>query len=291
MLDKAMPLPEDPQDLRALARLPIAEVKAQAVLVERLAAPAGGPSGAPVRFLRRERQAALAGAGDERGGSRGHHGPPALARERRGGRARPAAAPPPPRPHPAHARRDPSRRGRLRPLRRPPATFGREHHRGAGARPRPLCREPHHPSAPGVLGLRALCAGAAAFAPHRARAAPDRGCWLTCWSQSTATTCRFAARARCSGARGSTSSARRWPTGSGAQRLCSSPWRMQLAGTCWRARRSSACDTPLGMLAPGTGRTAAARLWACVRDGRPWGGPGAALGRPGPARGVAPLLP
>lgn len=32
-------------------------------------------------------------------------------------------------------------------------------------------------------------------------------------------------------------------------------------------------DTPVGMLAPGMGRTATARLWAYVRDERPWGGP------------------
>ena len=32
-------------------------------------------------------------------------------------------------------------------------------------------------------------------------------------------------------------------------------------------------DTPVQMLAPGTGRTATARLWAYVRDERPWAGP------------------
>ena len=31
-------------------------------------------------------------------------------------------------------------------------------------------------------------------------------------------------------------------------------------------------DTPVKMLAPGTGKTATARLWACGRDERPWGG-------------------
>ena len=36
MLDEAAPLPEDPGDLKALARLLIAEVKAQAVLIEKL---------------------------------------------------------------------------------------------------------------------------------------------------------------------------------------------------------------------------------------------------------------
>ena len=36
MLDEAVPLPEDPSDLRALARLLIAEVKSQAVLIEKL---------------------------------------------------------------------------------------------------------------------------------------------------------------------------------------------------------------------------------------------------------------
>lgn len=36
MLDEATPLPEDPSGLRALARLLIAEVKAQAVLIEKL---------------------------------------------------------------------------------------------------------------------------------------------------------------------------------------------------------------------------------------------------------------
>ena len=33
-------------------------------------------------------------------------------------------------------------------------------------------------------------------------------------------------------------------------------------------------DTPVSMLAPGMGRTATARLWAYVRDERPWAGPG-----------------
>ena len=46
MLDEAMPLPEGPSDLEALARLLIAEVKAQALLIERLAPPAGRPPGA-----------------------------------------------------------------------------------------------------------------------------------------------------------------------------------------------------------------------------------------------------
>jgi transposase len=36
MLDEAIPLPDDPGDLRALARLLIAEVKSQAVLIEKL---------------------------------------------------------------------------------------------------------------------------------------------------------------------------------------------------------------------------------------------------------------
>jgi hypothetical protein len=31
-------------------------------------------------------------------------------------------------------------------------------------------------------------------------------------------------------------------------------------------------DTPVGMLAPGTGKTQTARLWAYARDERPWGG-------------------
>ena len=36
MLDEAVPLPDDPGDLKALARLLIAEVKAQAMLIEKL---------------------------------------------------------------------------------------------------------------------------------------------------------------------------------------------------------------------------------------------------------------
>ena len=32
-------------------------------------------------------------------------------------------------------------------------------------------------------------------------------------------------------------------------------------------------DTPVRMLAPGTGKTRTARLWTCVRDERPWAGP------------------
>ena len=34
-------------------------------------------------------------------------------------------------------------------------------------------------------------------------------------------------------------------------------------------------DTPVRMLAPGTGRTQTARLWTYARDERPWGGGGA----------------
>ena len=32
-------------------------------------------------------------------------------------------------------------------------------------------------------------------------------------------------------------------------------------------------DTPVATLAPGRGRTTTARMWVCVRDERPWGGP------------------
>jgi len=61
----------------------------------------------------------------------------------------------------------------------------------------------------------------------------------------------------------------RWPTPSVArQAMLASPrgGRHVLAG-----QAIFADDTPVAMLAPGTGKTQTARLWAYGRDERPWG--------------------
>lgn len=47
---------------------------------------------------------------------------------------------------------------------------------------------------------------------------------------------------------------------------------MQSDGMCGPVARIFAVSTPVNMLAPGTGKTATARLWAYGRDERPWGG-------------------
>lgn len=47
---------------------------------------------------------------------------------------------------------------------------------------------------------------------------------------------------------------------------------MPSAAMCLAAEAIFADDTPVSMLAPGTGKTQTARLWAYARDERPWGG-------------------
>ncbi|WP_234822793.1 hypothetical protein [Palleronia aestuarii] len=76
MLDEAATLPEDPDDLRSLAERLIAEVKAQAVLIEKLChqlacaivsrtdGETSASPGAPVRRLGRDGRSVAAGAGE-----------------------------------------------------------------------------------------------------------------------------------------------------------------------------------------------------------------------------------
>ena len=51
---------------------------------------------------------------------------------------------------------------------------------------------------------------------------------------------------------------------------------MRLANIFAQGQALFADDTPVKMLAPGNKRTKTARIWAYVRDERPWNGSGSA---------------
>ena len=93
--------------------------------------------------------------------------------------------------------------------------------------------------------------------------APD--CSPMCWSPSMAITCRSTGRRRSTPARASTSTARRWPTGSASRRRFSIPW-SRPAQEVMASDELHADDTPVPVLAPGHGRTKTGRLWTYVRD-------------------------
>ena len=69
-------------------------------------------------------------------------------------------------------------------------------------------------------------------------------------------------------ARASSSTARPWPTGSGASAALLQPLIEALAAILGSARLHGD-DTPVPVLEPGTGKTKTGRLWAYVRDERP----------------------
>src|ERR1700730_2826890 len=81
----------------------------------------------------------------------------------------------------------------------------------------------------------------------------------------------FIASRRSTLAKASTWIARRWPTGSELPAIYFRLWSISYATTCLRLRRLHADDTPVPVLAPGTGKTETARLWTYVRDDRPAG--------------------
>ena len=161
MLDVSKSLPEDPAELRAFTALLLAEVKAQAVLIEseerscasriepssgriegmnaRSAsagqAPVGGASGSSVWAVVRDRRTAATGLGDDRDR---HCRADRKAGIAGGGRRRQAQAQTDPRSHSAHrSRTDPGQHG-LRAVRRQAAPPGRRCNRRVGIRPRPL---------------------------------------------------------------------------------------------------------------------------------------------------------
>ncbi|MFC7705390.1 IS66 family transposase [Plastorhodobacter daqingensis] len=156
-------------------------------------------------------------------------------------------------------------------MRRAPASDRRGRHRGAGIRPRPLHREPHCPATAGLHLLRPLHPGTAAHAADRARP-PRSGPARTCAGQQV---CRSPATLSPEpdldreGLDLDRSTLADWVGKSTAllETLAEAIGRHVLA-----AEAIFADDTPVRMLAPGTGKTQTARLWTYARDDRPRGG-------------------
>lgn len=122
----------------------------------------------------------------------------------------------------------------------------RGRHRGPRLRAGPF---PGHPPRPAQIRLRRVRRdhpgpGSADADPGAAALRPRR--WRTCWWRNMPITCRCIARARCSPARGSTSTAPHCPTGLAKRHGCSIRWRRPSRVTCSRPRRSTATTPPCG---------------------------------------------
>ena len=89
-----------------------------------------------------------------------------------------------------------------------------------------------------------------------------------CWSTNMPITCRSTAKAGYSSATGSTSTARRWRTGQAKSTALLEPLADAIGRHVRAGQAIFADDTPVAMLAPGTGKTQTARLWAYGRDER-----------------------
>ena len=301
MLDEAAPLPGDPGGSEALARLLIAEARAQAALIEKLRHQLAG-AGTHRRDASSESAEQLhpgsgsgagSGARDERGRGRRDHGPPAPARGGRGRGGPSSQAPADPRPRPAHGGRDRAGRGRLRALRGSAAADRRGRHRGAGVRAGALRRAPHHEAPADLLGRagRFVRASLPSRPIERARPGPGLpahvlvsryGDHLPLHRQS-----RIHARDGLDLDR-STPSDRVGRSTALPEPLAAAIGRHALGGGALFAD-----DTPVAVLAPGKGRTTTARMWVYVRDERPSHRRCAsgATGRAGAARGLVPVLP
>ena len=133
-----------------------------------------------------------------------------------------------------------------------------------------------HPARPPGLLLPALREHGAERRCRRCRssaAGRAPGCWPMSWSASTAITCRSTGNPASTPARASISTAPRWPTGSARPAWLLSPLVEAVADHVMAAEKLHADDTPVPVLAPGTGKTKTGRLWVYLRDERPYGGP------------------
>ena len=102
------------------------------------------------------------------------------------------------------------------------------------------------------------------------RGLAGRDCWRMCWSRSMPITCRCIASRRSTRAKAWSWSARRWRTG-WAEQLVVGPLVEVLRRYVFDCGKLHADDTPVPVLAPGTGKTKTGRLWTYVRDDRPAG--------------------
>ena len=272
MLDEAVPLPEDPGDLKALARLLIAEVKAQALLIEKLRhqlaghrAHRFGPSGESADQLHLALEASEVAAGAIMGRLR-------LPEEDADEEARR----PKRRPIPDHV---PRMEVEIAPAEEACARCGGRLRRLGEDVTEELEYVPGRFVVNRITRPRLACSGCERFvqAPlpsrpiERGRPGPGLlahvlvskfGNHLPLYRQST-----IYAR---DGLDLDRSTLADWVGRSTAllEPLAAAIGRHALGGEALFAD-----DTPVAMLAPGRGRTTTARMWVYVRDERPWGGP------------------
>jgi hypothetical protein len=94
------------------------------------------------------------------------------------------------------------------------------------------------------------------------------------WSTNTQITCHSTAKAASSTVTGSTLIVQHLLIGLASPQRYWNRWRTPLDAIGRHVLAGQAIfadDTPVKMLAPSTGKTATARLWAYGRDERPWG--------------------
>jgi len=109
---------------------------------------------------------------------------------------------------------------------------------------------------------------------HRGRlsvALPDQGCWHTCSSRSSRITCRSIASQRSTPARELRLSAPPLAGWVGGASELLAPLIDAIQKHVLAGAKLHADDTPMPVLAPGSGKTKTGRLWTYVRDDRPAG--------------------
>jgi transposase len=162
-------------------------------------------------------------------------------------------------------------------LRRDPSPPGRGCHRRAGVCARAVHREPDRPSAHGLFRLRGLHAGSPAITSDRARPSRPRSAG-TCPGLQNVLVSKYADHLPLypqsqiferEGLDLDRSTLADWV---GKSTALLEPLAEAIGWHVLAGQAIFVDDTPVKMLAPGTGKTATARLWAYGRDERPWGG-------------------
>jgi transposase len=115
---------------------------------------------------------------------------------------------------------------------------------------------------------------------------PALDSWPTCWCPSTAITCHFTRQSQIYARDGLELDRATLADWGGAASALLAPLLGALEDYVMAAHKLHADDTPIPVLAPGTGKTRTGRLWAYVRDDRPAGStdPPAVLFRYSPDR-------
>ena len=109
------------------------------------------------------------------------------------------------------------------------------------------------------------------FRSRSSAGVPVRASSPMCWSTNTLITCHCIAKARSSTAKALIWIARRWRIGQAKSTALLEPLAAAIGRHVLAGQAIFADDTPVAMLAPGTGKTQTARLWAYGRDERHWG--------------------